>query len=115
MGDFTPKDIFSCSAECAALARSCPACARSARHTSAWFPASPVLLPRLSLRDAYSMFISAVRERLIDNICNLNRDNGTGMNAKALHAIRFGQGFLTMEECIDSLWGYGWERRSQAR
>ncbi|GJJ07800.1 hypothetical protein Clacol_002005 [Clathrus columnatus] len=120
LSDFTPNDLFSCSAECAALTRSCPACARSTCDETSQPPTSAVLLPRLSLQDAYSMFIYAVRERLIDNICspNLSKENSMTMGADSKHplrAIRFGQGFLTIEECFDSLWGFGWKRSSQSR
>lgn len=68
--------------------------------------------PRKSLRNVYSLFLDAVRERLLDDICVPLEEAPSVQPVPG--SYRFGYGFLSNIKRVPSQWGFGWERRSQA-
>ncbi|KAF8508668.1 mediator complex subunit 13 C-terminal-domain-containing protein [Hysterangium stoloniferum] len=110
---FNPSGLYPCSAECAKLPLPCLACTASASSSPT------TLLPRIPLRRIYSLFIDAVRDRLIDDICIQSQSNEnkgvTGASKLTSNPVRLGCGFLAAEQCVAPLWGGSWERQAQAR
>lgn len=81
---------------------------------------STTLFPRLPLRTIYTLFIDAVRDRLIDDIC-IGQHRPLEANAPGAHfqvlgrpsaATRLGRGFLSNRDHTYPTWSCGWEQRS---
>ncbi|TDL29003.1 hypothetical protein BD410DRAFT_779280 [Rickenella mellea] len=116
---FNYDDLYPCSPNCSVLRDPCPACRDSLSQ-----PATPVknepsptptgnsraqLLPRKPLRLPYLMFLSAVRERLIDDICEASRTKGSR------ETKRLGNGFLLGPLKGECEWASGWGHHSGSR
>ena len=129
LSQFTPSALYPCSLECAKLSDPCSCCTSMLSNNSAvhgdTFPSSSfsILFPRLSLRTIYTLFIDAVRDRLIDDICigpyHPPEEHTIATHVQGLGrssgATRLGRGFLTNSDPVFPTWGYGWEQRSHAR
>ncbi|KIJ32318.1 hypothetical protein M422DRAFT_35866 [Sphaerobolus stellatus SS14] len=116
---FTPSSLYPCSIECAQLPSPCPACC--ANPPASTFSAgnaslgSATVCPRKSIRHIFSLFLDAIRDRLIDDIC-APRQNVQNPGLKRMSkATRLGHGFLSSPDYAHSLWGHGWDRRSQTQ
>ena len=129
LSQFTPSALYPCSSECAELVNPCSSCTNTlsnsftVRGDRSTVSSSATLFPRLPLRAAYTLFIDAVRDRLIDDICvGLYRpleENTTGIHVQVQGrpsaATRLGRGFLSNRDYIYPTWGCGWEQRSHSR
>ena len=115
---FTPSSLYPCSRECAQLSTPCSASCSGSAFTSSTANASfgsAVVCPRKSLRQVYSLFVDAIRDRLIDDIC-VPHDNVQDAGLLRMpRATRLGHGFVSSPEYVHSLWGFGWDTRAQSQ
>jgi mediator of RNA polymerase II transcription subunit 13 len=107
---FTPRDLYPCYASCASQRKPCTTCPPSRSQTRPQTSAS-CLLPREPLRRVHCRFVEAIRERLIDDVCEVAGKNGHGRQVRRLK-----QGFVLgrpgMDETGGDDWTRGWEQHA---
>ena len=110
---FGPCDIYPCSQTCSTQSKPCPNCLDPslvspifAAESNSPFP-SFRLLPREPLRLVYTQFLQAVRNRLIDDMCESLSD-GRRLG-------RLGNGLIIFPPTHSSDWGAGWEHHTKSR
>ena len=125
LSQFAPSALYPCSSECAELTNPCSSCTNmvsgssTVRGDRSTPLSSSTLFPRLPLRTVYTLFIDAVRDRLIDDICigahrppEYNATAHVQIQGRSCAATRLGRGFLSNGNHIYPTWSCGWEQRS---
>ncbi|KAF8841314.1 hypothetical protein BDN67DRAFT_1002426 [Paxillus ammoniavirescens] len=102
---FDPQGLYPCSSACADQRSPCLTCLDPHKLSPTIDSTFSVanLLPRKPLRVIYSLFIEAVRSRLIDDITEVPKDAVSGSSAHRLM-----NGFLLASPRISNEWGADW-------
>lgn len=107
---FKSEDIYPCSITCASLRIPCPSCLDPTSISLDTPQSSATLLPRQCLRLPYLQFLQAVRDRLIDDVAEASRLNGS-----CTSVVRLKDGFVLGTHTSSSEWGSGWEHHARTR
>ncbi|PCH41643.1 hypothetical protein WOLCODRAFT_163279 [Wolfiporia cocos MD-104 SS10] len=106
---FTPSSIYPCSSSCAAQSIPCPECLNPSRPP-ARSSAAAQFFPRSSLRLPFHFFLTAVRDRLIDDITEASK-----RSPEQRQATRLKGGFLLGPCSASSEWSAGWDDSARGR
>ncbi|OSX60611.1 hypothetical protein POSPLADRAFT_1048016 [Postia placenta MAD-698-R-SB12] len=107
---FTTNSIYPCSAACSIQTAPCPECLKPFPKTARSASSAAHLLPRKHLRMPFHHFLSAVRDRLIDDITETSK-----LNPNSRQAIRLKDGFILGPAAASSEWSAGWEHHARSR
>ncbi|KZT20613.1 hypothetical protein NEOLEDRAFT_831679 [Neolentinus lepideus HHB14362 ss-1] len=96
---FTPQSLYPCTGSCSSTFAPCATCLIP---TISSYP-----FPRRSIRQVYSQFLQAVRERLIDDVAEASKGSRP--------VKRYRNGFLLGPSESPGEWSAGWEQYARCR
>jgi mediator of RNA polymerase II transcription subunit 13 len=103
---FSSQELYPCSLQCASLRTPCATCLSPPPFPSACTSYS-CLVPRHSLQLVYIHFLDALRDRLVEDVCNAARKVGRQ------HVTRLKRGFLLERPSVAKFaareWLEGWK------
>ncbi|KAI0699800.1 mediator complex subunit 13 C-terminal-domain-containing protein [Cytidiella melzeri] len=112
---FSPAGLYPCSAGCSMQLEPCPSCLLARpedRSSPSW--SSACLLPRVPLRQPYTEFICAVRDRLVEDVTQASISSKHSSNTR--QAVRYKRGFLLgPTQATSTEWGIGWDYSARQR